>query len=657
MNFKSDVFFEQLFNMPRFYKRLVTILFDTFFVIFSIWLAFSLRLDGPYLPPPSQLIVFVIAPVIAIPVFVYFGLYRAIIRYVGFRALWSIFKAVMVYGLIWSLAVLLISPEGIFPRSVHILHLFINLILIGASRMVGRYAIYAYLNELSDGRPLASVVVYGAGKSGIQLVSALVSSRQYRVIGYLDDNPRLRRQQINGLTVFAFSELPKLIDEWQVKEVFLAMPSLSRSRRNEILTQLEPFAVKVKTIPDFVKIAQGTLKASDIQDVSIEDILGRDAVLPDESLLKKNIQDKVVCITGAGGSIGSELARQALRWAPRQLILLDHNEFSLYQIDQQLRQSELACPVMPILATITELDRLKKLLMHFQVETLFHAAAYKHVPLVEHNLYQGLYNNVIGTKNVALAAMAAKVSHVVLISTDKAVRPTNVMGASKRLAELVFQAFNQHPDAQATTFSMVRFGNVLGSSGSVVPLFKSQIEAGKPITLTDKRITRFFMTISEAAELVIQAGALSEGGDVFVLDMGEPVRIYDLARRMIHLSGLEIFDEDHPYGDIPIEIIGLRPGEKLYEELILGQNITPTFHPKIARARETFVPWDQLDVKLDALIELASRQAFEPLREALAELVEGYAPQSAVVDFLARAGSPCDQTSRDGVIIADKLTD
>ena len=480
---------------------------------------------------------------------------------------------------------------------------------------------------LWSGREVERVLIYGAGNAGRQLAAAMTNSHEMRVVGFLDDDDRLHGHVLNGLSIYSPADLPGLVTSLQVSTVLLAIPSVSRHRRNEMIAQMLRAHVQVRTLPAVSELAQGMVSTSDLRELDIDDLLGREPVAPNHILLGRNITDKVVLVTGAGGSIGSELCRQILSVNPSTLVLIEQSEFALYEIQQELQEKieDNATLLVPVLASVRDAQRLNEIFADWKPDTVYHAAAYKHVPLVEHNPIEGIRNNTLGTLTAARAAAEHGVSDFVLISTDKAVRPTNIMGASKRLAEMALQALAA--TAPKTRFSMVRFGNVLGSSGSVVPKFRRQIRDGGPITLTHPDITRYFMTIPEAAQLVIQAGAMAKGGDVFVLDMGDPVKIMDLATRMIELSGLCVRDENNPEGDIEIEITGLRPGEKLFEELLIGNNPRPTSHPRIMKAHEEFVAWPVLLEKLQQLESLLEQRNVEGTKELLTELVSGYAPQ------------------------------
>ncbi|OGQ57681.1 MAG: capsular biosynthesis protein, partial [Deltaproteobacteria bacterium RIFCSPLOWO2_02_FULL_53_8] len=573
-------------------KRLVVILVDVILALLSTWIAFTLRLDELHSPSDAQWWVYGLAPLLAIPVFVKFGLYRAIFRYTGQAALKATGQAVVVFGMVF-MAVLMWQQWPGVPRSLGVLQPLIFLLLVGASRAVARFWLAGLggAQRQAEGR----LLIYGAGTAGVQTASAMGISRQFSLLGFVDDDAAKVGRSINGVPVFAPPEVPGLLAQLGVTDILLALPSSSRERRNRIIDSLRSLPVHIRTLPGLADLATGRVTVQDFKELDIEDLLGRDTVPPNTDLLARNLADKVVLVTGAGGSIGSELCRQILAEHPRQLLLLDHNEFGLYSIHQELQDlcvaQGLGCELVPLLGSVASPRRLQKIFESYRPEIIYHAAAYKHVPMVEFNAAEGIVNNVFGTLNTARAAMECGVAQFVLISTDKAVRPTNIMGASKRMAELVLQALAAQSGPTGTCFGMVRFGNVLGSSGSVVPLFRGQLASGGPLTVTHPEVTRYFMTIPEAAQLVLHAGAMATGGDVFVLDMGEPVRIMDLARRMVALSGLTVRDAANPGGDIEIAITGLRPGEKLYEELLIGDNPSPTAHPRIMKAHEDCLSW------------------------------------------------------------------
>ncbi|MCS6765702.1 MAG: polysaccharide biosynthesis protein [Candidatus Protistobacter heckmanni] len=614
-----------LINLPRIWKQGIVALADIAMALVSTWAAFSLRLDEWHWPTGYQWFAYVLPPLLAVPVFTRIGLYLAVFRYTGLSALVDIGKTVFFYGLVYFLILMGFAFPGV-PRSLGILQPLIFLILIASSRSFARFWLNsiqsAIRGEMSQEKRW---LIYGAGAAGVQIASALAETRQFAMIGFLDDDASLHGKTINGRKVYSPKKLDELIEQYAITDVVLSLPSASRVRRNEILSALRNFQVHVRSLPGLMDIAQGKVTVTDIQELDEDDLLGRECVPPNPELMQLNITDKAVMVTGAGGSIGSELCRQILENRPARLILLDHNEFGLYEIQSQLQgrlpETSPETELVPLLGNVRDPGRIREVISIWQPDTIYHAAAYKHVPMVERNVAEGIKNNVFGTLNTAIAAGDGGVASFVLVSTDKAVRPTNVMGASKRLAELVIQALAVD---SATKFSMVRFGNVLGSSGSVVPLFRQQIRQGGPITLTDPEVTRYFMTIPEAAQLVIQAGAMAEGGDVFVLDMSDPVKISDLAKRMVELSGLSVKSAANPDGDIEIQVTGLRPGEKLYEELLIGENPQTTAHARIMKAQEDYLSWHLLQQKLAALEKAAEENQLALIRAILKELVNGY---------------------------------
>ena len=623
-------------SLSRIVKRLIMLSVDVLLIVSILIGAFSMRLGEWFWPQGDLLYLILFAPLIATPIFIKFGLYRAIVRYIGFKALWAIVQAVSLYALVWGVIVLLSGIEGV-PRSVILINWILAMLLIGGSRIVGRWYFYeekSRINNASSKRQ--NVLIYGAGSAGIQLATALSYSRELRPIAFIDDDPGLSNHHIIGMKVHTSSELEQLIISMNIKEVLLAIPSISRIQRNKIINRLESYPVLVRSVPGVSELAQGNLNIDDLNVVGINDLLGRDPVPPNQNYIRSNITNKVVMITGAGGSIGSELCRQIMQLQPNKIVLFEQNEFSLYAIDQELIGMKLDIDIVPILGSILNTSLVEQVCCKFGVQTIYHAAAYKHVPMIELNNFSGVDNNIFGTLSCAEAASLANVETFVLISTDKAVRPTNTMGATKRFAEMILQAISQKYQGKgnATNFSMVRFGNVLDSSGSVIPLFKKQIKNGGPVTVTDPEIIRYFMTIPEAAQLVIQAGAMSKGGDVFLLDMGEPVKILDLAKKMIRLSGLEVKDNDNPNGDIEILFTGLRPGEKLYEELLIGDNALTTEHKLILRSEEEMLPWSELEVILHKLKIAVDEQNFKGVRELLVETVHGYKPDNSINDLM-----------------------
>jgi FlaA1/EpsC-like NDP-sugar epimerase len=616
-------------DWPRPVKRLVVVALDAAMGLFAMWLAFTLRLDTLHWPEGMQWLAYILAPTLAFPIFVNLGLYRAIFRYTGITALVTTGKAVAIYGAL-LFAILMAGGWTGMPRSVGILQPVIFLLLVGASRSLG----WMWLAGQNTKAP-HRLLIYGAGTAGAQTAAGLVSARNYVLEAFADDDRAKVGRSINGVRVYAPIALAEVVRRLGITDVLLALPSVSRQRRHQIIENLRSLPVRIRTIPGLTDLASGRVTVTDFQDLDLEDLLGRDPVAPDPALLGRHIRGRAVLVSGAGGSIGSELCRQIARQGAARLLLVDHSEFALYSIHQELQsivqQESIACELVPLLASVSHAQHMLDLCQAHRPHTIYHAAAYKHVPMVEANAGEGIRNNVFGTLNMVRAALASGVENFVLVSTDKAVRPTNVMGASKRVAELVLQAVAScgHTAEAGTTaapprFCMVRFGNVLGSSGSVIPLFRSQIAGGGPVTVTHPQVTRYFMTIPEAAQLVLQAGAMAQGGEVFVLDMGEPLKILELAQRMVALSGLSVRAPGNPGGDIEIVFTGLRPGEKLYEELLIGDGAQPTPHPRILRAHEEHSTWEVLHGRLQALEQAIHQGDSAAMMALLHELVPGF---------------------------------
>ena len=645
--------FSKLANLPRLSKQIIMIFTDSILLILILWASYSIRLDLWYLPKDDTFRLILAAPIIAIPIFSKFGLYKSVVRHIDLKSLWYLFLAVSFYALLWGFFSFFMQSDFIresgflievFPRSVVIINWLLALIVIGGTRAFARYVFNEHIKFSYFGGKLAKnlenlddnksrVLIYGAGDAGIQLASALNNSSKLQTVGFIDDNKELQGSSISGLKVSPVNDMEELIIEHKVDEVLIAMPSASRSDRFNIIDKLERYPVMVRTLPGLTEIAQGKVKIDDLLQVSIKDLLGRKSVEPNEMLLGQNITNKTVLVTGAGGSIGSELCRQIIFLKPKALILYEMNELALYSIDKELSKLSIGkFKIYPIMGSVSNKLRLKNLFKRFDVDTIYHAAAYKHVPMVEFNSTEGIDNNIFGTLNCATSAIESGVKNFVLISTDKAVRPTNTMGATKRVAELILQAFSTNQNT--TTFCMVRFGNVLGSSGSVIPLFKKQILDGGPVTVTDENIIRYFMTVTEAVELTIQAGAMGTGGDVFVLDMGKPVKIKELAEKLIRLSGLKVKDENSPEGDIEIKYTGLRAGEKLYEELLIGDNVSETENPLIMRAKEDMYDWVDLKLMLDNLSNSNNNSDQVKSREILTQIVTGFNPEGEIKDIL-----------------------
>ena len=611
---------KQIFHFSRWQKRLIMICADVIMIPFALWASFAMRL-GSWEPSLNDGVwLLFVAPLLSIPVFIRLGLYRAVIRFLGNQALAAVVTGISLSVIALLLITTLFDLQGI-PRSVYIIYWGTALLLVGGSRHFVRRLYHRANNKVHQ----TNVAIYGAGTSGAQLAQALLNSPECRPVLFIDDDPALQKSFVHSLKVHSPLALGDLIERYQLEQLLLAMPSVELNQRREVLHRLEHLPIHVRTIPGMADLVSGS-SIEELREIEIDDLLGRAPVAPDQYLLSSSIAGKCVMVTGAGGSIGSELCRQIIRQSPKKLVLFEISEFSVYQIERELldlcRHEKLNVKIIPTLGSVQNQVRITETIRKHEVQTLYHAAAYKHVPLVEQNPVEGLQNNALGTYRTAFAAYEAKIERFVLISTDKAVRPTNVMGASKRMAELALQALAQLPGN--TVFSMVRFGNVLGSSGSVVPLFRKQIKAGGPITVTHPDIIRYFMTIPEAAQLVIQAGAMSKGGEVFLLDMGKPVKIVDLAKRMIRLSGLQERTEAKPHGDISLEYSGLRPGEKLYEELLIDGDVSPTSHSRIFHAHEEKVSWDEFQVILDNLTTACNRRDVERIYTMLRTYVSGY---------------------------------
>ncbi len=662
-------------ELPRSAKRVFVLVMDAGFSVLSVWLALYLRL-GYFVPLTGQYsLAVLVAVAFALPIFIASGLYRSVFRYNGLLAMVSLGRATLLYGVAFATVFTFWTIDGV-PRTVGLIQPILMMLLVGASRAAARVFLGGLYQDQFTKASLRQALIYGAGNAGRQLASALISSREIRVVGFLDDDCDLHGNVLNGLQIYNPVELAEVISVLRITDVLLALPSVPSFKRIKILNKLKHYKVVVRTLPSFSDLAIGKVSLTDIRDLDINDLLGREPVIPNELLLNLNTHGKTVLVTGAGGSIGSELCRQILKNRPKHLLLVEMCEFALYQIHQELqvkldyeysRQTQRPddldvngdlfskdkffqmseIQIVPLLASVCDEVRIQRIMETWRPQTVYHAAAYKHVPMVEHNPGEGVYNNIWGTRVCAIAALRNNVRNFVLISTDKAVRPTNIMGATKRMAEMVLQCLAEIDlsviasggavPSSRTILSMVRFGNVLGSSGSVVPMFREQVKKGGPVTLTHPDMTRYFMSIPEAAQLVIQAGAMGQGGDVFVLDMGKPVKIIDLARRIVELSGLTVRNPMEPDGDIDLTLIGLRPGEKLYEELLIGDNPESTQHPRIMKANEPHLSWLELEDKLNGLRTAMSRNDVVSIRRLLQESVKGYRPSGELVDWVYMA--------------------
>ena len=596
---------------------------DELMLLLAIWFSFALRLGEvwPIDYMQSNWWLFLLIPAIAIPLFIKLGLYRTVLQYMGIKVFTSSFLAITITSLIVGF-VMMIFRESDLPRTVIFIFWFVSNTLVITSRFLFKGILYSWDNFVNDRK---AVIIYGAGRAGAQLIESLRKSHDYAPVAFIDDDQSKEGTIINYTQVYSFKNLRNVIKKRRAKVLLLAIPSMSEIKKKELLKKLSKYPIEVKILPSISSIVNGEVSIESIKKVNVEDILGRHVVEPKQSLLKKNISKKNVMITGAGGSIGSELSRQILELSPKKVILFDHSEFNLYSIHHELSKSRKRAQIIPVLADVTDSRKVSKIIQEEDIHTIYHAAAYKHVPMVEMNAVEGVYNNAVGTYNVAAAAQENDIENLVLISTDKAVRPTNIMGASKRFSELILQGLH-NKNSSKTCFSMVRFGNVLDSAGSVVPLFRSQIKNGGPVTVTHRDVTRYFMSIPEAVQLVLQAGSMAKGGDVFVLDMGEPIRILDLAYRMVHLSGLTPIDEENPDGDIKIKLTGLRPGEKLYEELLIGEDVVQSSHPRIMQATEVDLEWAEVEKAIKIIKKAHEQNDEQSIRSLLIKNIDGYKP-------------------------------
>ncbi|MDC0969295.1 nucleoside-diphosphate sugar epimerase/dehydratase [Alphaproteobacteria bacterium] len=623
---------KNILSLPRYLKRAIVMIVDITLCFMCLWLAFVIRLEELVLFKDLNLYSGFISIMIAIPILWLAGLYRTILRFASLSIFLTVSIVILIYGFLYFLVVGVYGIQGV-PKAVGVIQPLLFFFAIMGSRLLVKY-LFTKLISTENKSNKKNILVYGAGGAGRELVLALENSYEIKVVGFIDDNDQLHGQVILRKTVYSEKNLKKIIKSKDVSMVVLAIPSINRNKKNKIIERLSQHGLIVKTLPSVSELVDNRITVSDIKDFNIEDLLGRDKVEPDIKLLNKNIYSKTVLVTGAGGSIGSELCRQIVRLKPNKLILLELNEYSLYKINEELSLLNKKLRIIPLLVNVQEQTKLENILETFKVDTVYHAAAYKHVPLVEENICAGIKNNVFSTLAVAKASIEKKVSNLVLISSDKAVRPTNIMGASKRLSELCMQGIYNYTKCTNVNFSIVRFGNVLESSGSVIPKFKKQIKEGGPISLTHLDVTRYFMTISEAAQLVIQAGAMGKKSEVFVLDMGESIKIKDLIYQMVQLSGLTIKDNENQTGDIELKITGLRPGEKLFEEKLVGHNPQKTHHEKIQKENEDFILFDQLKIDLDYLYNSLENNKILDVIQILSRLVPSYKPNSKIVDYI-----------------------
>ena len=620
---------KNIIKLPRYAKRIIAIFIDIGLCVLSTWFAFYLRLEE-FIRIDYVTILAVLLSLSAIPIFWLLGLYKALFRFAGSTIAFTVAVAIFVYGLLYFSVVGIYGIQGI-PRSIGLIQPMLLFFGITSSRSIVRY-LYIKIVSSKKSKYKNKVLIYGAGDAGRQLLTSLENNNEMKVVGFLDDDISLHNQRMQDQIVFSPSKIKDLIAFKDIDTVLLALPSISRSKRNKIIDDLNTHSITVKTLPSIQDIVDGKISVSDIKDLTIEDLLNREQVQPNLELLCKNINSKVVLVSGAGGSIGSELCRQIMKLNPKKLLLLESNEFALYSVSEELKNLNKDLKIISLLVNIQDASRVNDVFKTFKVDTVYHAAAYKHVSLVEENICEGVKNNVFGTYLIAQVAIQHNVSNFVLISSDKAVRPTNIMGATKRLAEICIQGlYNNHQDKN-TKFAIVRFGNVLQSSGSVIPKFKKQIKEGGPVTLTHPEVTRYFMTITEASQLVIQAGAMSEGSEVFILNMGKSIKIKDLISKMIKLSGLTIKDATNLEGDIEIKVTGLRPGEKLYEELLLGDNPQKTYHKKIQKAQDSYIPYSQLKIDLENLTTLLNENRVAEVKSELENLIPSYKSNSKIVD-------------------------
>ena len=633
MNLFNKNFSKKLFGLDRYAKKTLAIIIDFILCVFAVWFAFFLRLEEFILLKDINYAAFLLSIFLAIPIFWMLGVYRSIFRYAGLSILNTISLSILVYGLFYFTIISVYGVKDI-PRSIGILQPILLFIGVVSSRFLAKFLLTGTIGSSGDIKNKENIVIYGAGSAGRQLLISLENNPLYKVVGFLDDNTQLHTQNLLGQKIYNPEKLENLKQSKNIGLILFAIPSINKSKKNEIIKKLNKEKLIVKSLPNINDIIDGKISISAIKDFLPEDLLIRDQVEPDSELINKNIKLKSVLVTGAGGTIGKELCRQIVKLNPKQLVLLELSEFALYKIHDELSELNKNLKIIPLLSNVQDQKKLEKIIETFKVDTIYHAAAYKHVPLVEANICEGVRNNVFGTLSVAKASINQKIKNLVLISSDKAVRPTNIMGASKRLAELCMQGIHNMNNEIDTNFSIVRFGNVINSSGSVIPKFRKQIKNGGPITLTHPEVTRYFMTTLEASQLVIQAGALGKRSEVFLLDMGESVKIIDLIKRMINIYGLTLRDENNIHGDIDIKITGLRSGEKLYEELLIGDNPKKTIHSKIKKIEEPFLPFNQLEKTLNELLNLLNDNQAEEVKKLLSKTIKLYSSNSAIVDYI-----------------------
>jgi len=624
---------QNTFSLNRYSKRSIAIITDILLCLISTWFAFFVRLEDYNLISNYNFNKAAIISLVAIPIFWVSGVYRTLFRHAGLSILFTITLSTIAYGVVYFSIITIYETKGV-PRIIGILQPILFFLLIVASRFTAKFLLTGTFKQLGNIKNKENILIYGAGDIGRQLLISLENNPQYKVIGFLDDNPQLHRQILLGQKIYDPNKIENLKQNKNINLILFAIPSINRSKKNEIIKNLSNHQLVVKTLPYLNDIIDGKVSVSDIKDFLADDLLFRDQIEPDQDLLNKNIKSKSVLVTGAGGTIGAELCRQIIRLKPKILILLEFNEFALYKIKDELISINKNLKIIPLLSNVQDQQKLEKIFQTFKVDTIYHTAAYKHVDLVEANICEGVKNNVFGTLAVAKASINQKVKNLVLISSDKAVRPTNIMGASKRFAELCMQGLHNMNKDIGTSFSIVRFGNVINSSGSAIPKFRKQIKYGGPVTLTHPDVTRYFMTVTEAAQLVIQAGAMSDNCEVFILDMGESIKIKNLINKMIVLSGLKVKDDKNLDGDIEINVTGLRPGEKLYEELLIGDNPEKTSHLKIQKIKEPHIPYDQLKIVLNDLAIFLNNNETNEVKKLLDKLVKLYTSNSKIVDHI-----------------------